>query len=74
MLAMVGEMINGSYPALAMLLGQSKVSKLIDVSIHLRCRTALGGGAAAATSQRRVLMTRQDVMSQEPPNMTWSAL
>jgi hypothetical protein len=39
MLAMDGEMISGSYPSLAMLLGQSKAKKLIDVSIHLWCRS-----------------------------------
>jgi hypothetical protein len=74
MLTMVGEMINGSCTAPAMLLGQSEASKLISISIHLHCGPTLGAGAAAATSQRRVLTTRWDVMSQEPPNMMWSAL
>jgi hypothetical protein len=74
MLAMVKETISGSYLAPAMLLGQSEVSKLIDGSIHLLCGSALGTGAVVATSRRRVLMMRRDVMSQEPLNMTWSTL
>jgi hypothetical protein len=74
MLAMIGVTSSESYPAPSMLLGQSVASKLIAVSNHLRCGVALGAGATAATSQHRVLTTRQDVMSQEPPNMMWSVL
>jgi hypothetical protein len=74
MLAMVRKTSSGSYPAPAMLLGQSVASKMITVSSHLRCSVALGAGIAAATSRHRVLMTRRDVMSQEPLNMTWSIL
>jgi hypothetical protein len=73
-LAMVGETSSGSCPMPAMLLGQSEASNPIGVSTHLRCGTAFGTGAAAAISRRKVLMMRLDVMSQEPPNMTWSAL
>jgi hypothetical protein len=62
-LAMVKETSNGSCPVPAMLLGQSMASKLIAISNHLRCGTALGAGATAATSRRRVLTTWQDVMS-----------
>jgi hypothetical protein len=69
MLTMVGETSSGSYPAHVMLLGQSEASKLIDVSIHLWCDTAFGAGAVAATSRRRFLMMRREVMSQESPNM-----
>jgi hypothetical protein len=58
MLAMVGEMISRSYPAPAMLLGQSKASKLIDISIHLRCGATLVAGTAVATSRHMVLTTR----------------
>jgi hypothetical protein len=63
MLAMVGETISRSCPSPTMLLGQSKASKLIDVSIHLWCGMALGAGEATATSRHRVLTMRQDVMS-----------
>jgi hypothetical protein len=70
MLMMVREMSSGSYPALVMLLEQSEALKLIDVSIHLWCGTTFGAGAAVATSQRRFLMMRQEMMSQEPLNMT----
>jgi hypothetical protein len=45
MLMMVGETSSGSCPTLAMLLGQSEASKLIDVSIHLWCAAAFGIGA-----------------------------
>jgi hypothetical protein len=69
-LTMVGETSSGSCPAPAMLLGQSKVSKLIDVSIHLWCGATLGAGATAATSQCMFLMMRREVMFQEPPNIT----
>jgi hypothetical protein len=69
-LMMVGETSRGSCLAPAMLLGQSEASKLIDVSIHLWCWAALGAGAAVATSLRMFLMMRQEVMSQEPPNIT----
>jgi hypothetical protein len=68
MLAIVGETISGRF------LGQSVASKLISVSIHLRCGATPRVGAIAATMRRRVLMTRQDVMSHEPLNMTSSAL
>jgi hypothetical protein len=74
MLAMVREMTSQSCPAPAMFLGQSEASNLIDVSIHLWWGAALSMGAAAATAQRSVLMTRLDVMSQEPLYMTWSYL
>jgi hypothetical protein len=57
-------------PDPTMRLGQSKASKLIDVSIHLWCDLAFGTGAAAATSRRMFLMMRREVMSQELPNMT----
>jgi hypothetical protein len=70
MLTMVGETSSGSCPAPAMLLGQSKVSKLIDVSIHLWCGATLGAGATAATSQCMFLMMRREVMFQEPSNIT----
>jgi hypothetical protein len=50
MLMMNGETSSGSYPARAMLLRQSEVSKLIDVSIHLWCDAAFGAGVAATTS------------------------
>jgi hypothetical protein len=68
-LEMVGETSSGTYPALAMLLGQSKASNLIRVSTHLRCGAAFGAGAAIVISQRRVLMTCLDMMAQEPLNM-----
>jgi hypothetical protein len=71
-LKMVGETSSGSCPTPAMLLGQSEESNPIGVSTHLRCGATCGAGATAATSQHRVLMTRLDVMAQEPPNMTWS--
>jgi hypothetical protein len=58
----------------AMLLGQSEESNPIRVSTHLWCGAAFDVGAAATTSRCRVLMTRLDVMAQEPPNMTWSVL
>jgi hypothetical protein len=73
-LAMVGEMSSGSYLAPAMFLGQSEASKLINVSIHLWWGAGLGTGTAAATSRCRVLMMHQDVMSQEPPYITWIVL
>jgi hypothetical protein len=56
MLMMVGETSSGSYPILAMLLGQSEASKLINVSINLWCGIAFGAGAAAATSPRIFFM------------------
>jgi hypothetical protein len=56
MLMMVEEMKSRSYLAPAILLGQSEVSKLIDVSIHLWCGVAFGAGAATTTSRRRFLM------------------
>jgi hypothetical protein len=62
-LVMVGEMGSGSYPALAMFLGQSEASKPIDVSIHLLWDNALSAGATTTTIRRRVLMTRLDMMS-----------
>jgi hypothetical protein len=68
-LEMVGETSSGSYPASAMLLVQSKASKLIRISTHLRCDAAFTSGAATAISRRGVLTTRLDVMAQEPP--TW---
>jgi hypothetical protein len=76
-LEMVGETSSGSCQMLAMLVGQSEESNPIGVFTHLRCGAAFGTGvaaAAAAISQRRVLMTHLDVMAQEPPNMTWSVL
>jgi hypothetical protein len=63
MLAMVVEMISRSCPAPIMLMVQSEASKLIGVTIHLWCGDTLGAGAVAATSWRRVLTTRHDVMS-----------
>jgi hypothetical protein len=65
-LAMIREMSSGSCPPPAMFLGQLEVSKPIGISIHLWWGTGLGTSAAAATARRRVLMTRWDVMSQEP--------
>jgi hypothetical protein len=73
-LAMVGETSSGSYPSHTVLLGQSEALNKFGVSTHLRCDAAFGAEAAAAISRRKVLMMRLDVMSQEPPNMTWSAL
>jgi hypothetical protein len=61
-------------PGPAMLLGQSEASNPIGVSIHLRCGAAFGVGVTAAISRRRVLTTRQEIMSQEPLNMTWRVL
>jgi hypothetical protein len=58
----------------AMFLGQSKASNTINVSIHLWWDTTLYASAAAATTWCNVLMTLLDVMSQEPPYMTWSCL
>jgi hypothetical protein len=69
-LAMVGETSSESYPMPAMLLGQSEASNPIRVSIHLRCSATFGAGAAAAIPWHKVLMMHQDMMSQEPPNMT----
>jgi hypothetical protein len=63
MLTMVEETSSGSCPAPAMLLGQSKASKMIDVSIHLWCGVAFGAGAATTISWRRFLMMRWEVMS-----------
>jgi hypothetical protein len=74
MLAMVEEMSSGSYLGPVMFLGQSEVSKPIDISIHLWWGAALGTGAATATTQRRVLMMHPGVISQEPLYMTWSIL
>jgi hypothetical protein len=65
---------SGSYPAPAMLLGQSVASNPIGVFTHLRCGAAFGAGATAAISRRKVLMMHLDVMSHEPLNMTWSTL
>jgi hypothetical protein len=73
-LTMVGETSSGSCPVPTMLLGQSVTSNPIGVSTHLLCGAAFGAGAAAAISRRKVLKMRLNVMSQEPPNMTWSAL
>jgi hypothetical protein len=70
MLMMARETNNESYPAPAMLLGQSEAPKLIDVSIHLWCGAALWAGVAATTSRCRLLTMRWEVMSQEPLNMT----
>jgi hypothetical protein len=42
--------------------------------IHLWCGVALGSGVVAATARRRVLTTRLNVMSQEPPYKMWSTL
>jgi hypothetical protein len=69
-LMMVKETSSGSYPAPAMLLGQSVASKLIGVSIYLWCGAALGADATVATSRRRFLTMRWEVISQEPPNIT----
>jgi hypothetical protein len=44
------------------------------VADHVQCSTIFSAGAATAISRRKVLTMRLDVMSQEPPNMTWSAL
>jgi hypothetical protein len=66
MLAMVGEMTSRSYPTPDMFLGQSDASNSIDVSIHLWWGAARGVGTTAAITQHSVLMTRLDVMSQEP--------
>jgi hypothetical protein len=71
---MVGETSSGSCLSPAMFLGQLEASKLIDVSILLWWGAGLGVGAAATTIRRRVSTTRQDVMSQEPPYITWSVL
>jgi hypothetical protein len=73
-LAMVGETCSESCLAPTMLLGQLVALKLIGVSIHVWCGATLGVGATTATSQRRVLTTLQEVVSQEPPNMTYSIL
>jgi hypothetical protein len=69
MLTMVEETSNGSYSAPTMLLGQSEASKLIDISIHLWCGAALGAGTTTASSRRKFLMMRWEVMSQEPLNI-----
>jgi hypothetical protein len=69
MLTMVEETSNGSYSAPTMLLGQSEASKLIDISIHLWCGAALGAGTTIASSRRKFLMMRWEVMSQEPLNI-----
>jgi hypothetical protein len=74
MLVMVGETNSGRCLTPTMFLGQSKVSKPIDVSIHLWWGVALGARAAATTARHRVLTTRQNMMSQEPPYMMCSAL
>jgi hypothetical protein len=58
----------------AMLLGQSEALNPARVSTHLWCGAAFGAGAATTISQRKVLTMCLDVMSQEPLNMTWSAL
>jgi hypothetical protein len=71
-LVMVGEMTSGSDPAPAIFLAQSEALNAIDVSMHLWWGSALGMGAAAATARHSILMTRLDVMSQEPPYMTGS--
>jgi hypothetical protein len=44
------------------------------VADHVRCSAIFSAGVATAISRRKVLTMRLDVMSQEPPNMTWSAL
>jgi hypothetical protein len=56
-LEMVGETSNRSCPTPAMLLGQLEESNPIGFSTHLRCGAAFDAGAAAATSQRRILMS-----------------
>jgi hypothetical protein len=58
MLVMAEEMSSGSYPTPAIFLGQSEVSKPINISIHLWCGAALGAGTVTATARCRVLMTR----------------
>jgi hypothetical protein len=62
-LAMVGETSSSSYPAPAMLLGQSEASNPIEVSTHMRCGATFDARAAAAISQRKVLTIRLEVMS-----------
>jgi hypothetical protein len=58
MLAMVGETSSESCLSPGMLLGQSKASNPINVSIHLWCGAFLGVGATAAISRCKVLMMR----------------
>jgi hypothetical protein len=53
-------------PGPHMFLGQFEASNAIDISIHLWWGAARDVGAAAATARCSVLMTRLDVMSQEP--------
>jgi hypothetical protein len=57
-LVMFGEMRSGSCPTPTMFLGQSMASKPISVFIHLWWGASLGAGAAATTTQQRVLTTR----------------
>jgi hypothetical protein len=68
-LMMVGERSSRSCPTPTMLLGQSEVMKLINVSIDLWCGAALVAGAATTTSRRRFLTMQREVMSQEPLNI-----
>jgi hypothetical protein len=72
MFAMAGEISSGSCPPSAMLLGQSEASNPIGVSTHLQCGAAFAARAAVAISQCKVLLMHLDMMSQEPPNITWS--
>jgi hypothetical protein len=67
MLAMVGEMTSGSYPAPDIFFGQSEASNAIDVSKHLWWGIAHGASVTTATTRRSVFLTRLDMMSQEPP-------
>jgi hypothetical protein len=73
-LAMVGEMTSGSYPAPTMFLGQFEALNSINVSIHLWWGATLDVGVAATIARHTVLMTRLDIMSQEPLYMRWSCL
>jgi hypothetical protein len=73
-LAMVGEMTSGSYSAPTMFLGQFEALNSINVSIHLWWGATLDVGVATTIAQHTVLMTRLDIMSQEPLYMRWSCL
>jgi hypothetical protein len=73
-LVMVEEITSGSCLAHAMFLGQSEAPNTVNVSSHLWWGTALGMGAAVATTRHNILMMRLDMASKELLYMTWCYL
>jgi hypothetical protein len=73
-LAMVKEMTSGSSPAPTMFWGSQRHQSRLTSPSTCGGGATLGVGTTAGIVWRRVLMTRLDVMSQEPSYMTWSIL